>query len=66
MQTKMLLLIISRPTRKASSSCTLIDNFFLNNLNNFKSGIFTIDITDHFPIFKNYDKDFSTDKLPPK
>ena len=37
-----------------------------NNLNNFKSGFFTIDITDHFPIFIKYDNYFETDKKPPK
>ena len=66
MQTKMLLPTISRPTRIASSSSTLIDNIFANNLNNFKSGIFTIDISDHLPIFIKYDNYFDTDKIPPK
>ena len=32
----------------------------------FKSGIFTFDITNHFPIFLTYDNYFNTDKLPPK
>ena len=65
-QTKMLLPIISRQTRIASSSCTLIDNNFVNKLINFKSRNFTVDITVHFPIFQKYDKYFSTDKLPQK
>ena len=62
MQTKTLLLTISRPTRIASSSCTLIDNIFVNNLNIFKSGTCTIDKTDLFPFFKKYDNYFETDK----
>ena len=66
MQTKMLLPTISRPTRITSSSSTLIDNIFVNKLNNFKSGIFTIDISDHLPIFIKYDNYFDTDKIPPK
>ena len=52
MQTKMVLPTISRQTRIASSSCTLIDKMFVNNLNNLKSGIPIIDTKDHFPIFK--------------
>ena len=66
MQTKMLLPAILRPTRIASSPCTLIDNIFVNILIKFKSGIFTIDITDHFPIFLKYNNFFVTDKTPPK
>ena len=66
MQTKMLLPSRSRPTRIASSSNTLIDKIFANNLNNFKSGIFTIEISDHLPIFIRYDNYFDTDKLHPK
>ena len=66
MQTKMLLPTISRPTRTASSSCTLIDNIFVNDLNNFKSGLFAIDITNNLLIFIKYDNYFETDKIPQK
>ena len=46
--------IISKPTRIAGNSCTLIDNIFVSNLSNFNSGILTLDISDHLPIFINY------------
>ena len=52
-----LLPTISKPTRLTATSCTLIDNIFVSNLNNFNSGILTVDVTDHMPIFivyKNY------------
>ena len=65
-QTKMLLPNILRPNRIASSSCNLSDNMFVNNLNNFKTGFFTIDIASHFPIFIKYDNYFETEKIPPK
>ena len=65
MQSKMLLSTISRPSRIASSSCTHIDNIFVNNLNHFKSGVFTIDTSDHCPVFITYDKYFATEKLLP-
>ena len=48
---------ISKPTRITDTSCTLIDNIFTTNLSNFISGIFTIEIADHLPIFiiaRNY------------
>ena len=50
---KKLLPTISRMTCIASSSCTPNDNMLLKKLNSFNSGIFTIDITDHFPFLKN-------------
>ena len=46
-----LLPIISKPTRITDNSATLIDNFFINELCNFESGILISDISDHFPIF---------------
>ena len=49
-----LLPIISKPTRITDSSFSLIDNFLVSNLNNFTSGMFTVDITDHYPIFLVY------------
>ena len=61
-----LLPVISRPTRISGTSCTLIDNIFVSNLNNFKSGILTIDITDHFPIFLVYKSYLLNHTLQPK
>ena len=43
--------LISKPTRIADESATLLDNIFIRNPSNYKSGIFNIDISDHFPIF---------------
>ena len=43
--------LISLPTRLGSSSETLIDNIWTNNDLCVRSGVFTVDITDHFPIF---------------
>ena len=43
--------IISKPTRIADNSATLIDNFFINEPCTFESGILISDISDHFPIF---------------
>ena len=46
--------LITRPTRVTSSSATLIDNIFINNIALKMScvdGIVINDITDHFPIF---------------
>ena len=65
LKSKVLLSTISRPTRRASSSCTLIENFFGKNLNIFKSGVFTIDKTDIFPIFMKCDNYFAAGKLSP-
>ena len=65
MQTKMLLPTISRSTRIALSSSTLIDNTFVNNFDNIISGIFTIDITDQIPIFLKHFNYFSTESIHP-
>ena len=54
MQTLALLPVISKPTRISPSSCSLIDNIFVNNLVNFRSGFFTIDISDHMLTFIIY------------
>ncbi len=44
--------LITRPTRITSHTATLIDNIFLNHLENFSfSGLLFTDITDHLPIF---------------
>ena len=66
MQTLALLPVISKPTRISKSSSSLIDNIFVNNLVNFRSGIFTIDISDHMPIFIIYKQYFDSEKNPPK
>ena len=65
MQSKILLSTILRPTCIAFSSGTLKDNVFVNNLINFKSRFFTIDITDHFLGFIKYENDVTTDKILP-
>ena len=44
---------ITRPTRIARTSSTLLDNFLVTNLRNFKNGLLSIDITDDLPIFSN-------------
>ena len=45
--------LINKPTRITSTSATLIDNIFCNNIHNnsFVNGIFYTDISDHLPIF---------------
>ena len=45
--------LISRPTRITSTSATLIDNIFINSLeDNFTCGLILTDISDHLPIFQ--------------
>lgn len=45
--------LISRPTRIAKHSATLLDHIFTNVLeNNIESGIFLSDISDHFGVFQ--------------
>ena len=46
--------IISRPSRVTDTSFSLIDNFFVSNLNSFTSGMFSTHISDHYPIFLVY------------
>ena len=49
--------LITRPTRVASNSATLIDNIYTNNLRGIEStmsGLLTTDISDHYPIFHIY------------
>ena len=43
--------IITKPTRLTDNTATLIDHIHTNCLQNFTSGILTVDITDHLPIF---------------
>ena len=57
---------ITRPTRIAYTSSTLLDNFLVTNLRNIRSGILRIDITDHLPIVMIYELYFDTVKLAPK
>ena len=45
---------ILKPTRETNNSCTVIDNALVSNLQNFHSGIFKIDLSDHYPIFIIY------------
>ena len=49
-----LLPTICKPTRLTDTSGTLIDNIFASNLRDLVSGIFTIYISDHLPIFIIY------------
>ena len=45
--------LISKPTRITSSTATLIDNIFTNNLElNMNRGIFYTDLSDHLPVFQ--------------
>ena len=45
--------LISKPTRITSSTATLIDNIFTNNLElNMNSGILYTDLSDHPPVFQ--------------
>ena len=46
--------VINRPTRVTNETATLIDNIFISDCcinNDYLHGIFTTDISDHFPIF---------------
>ena len=44
---------VTRPTRVTHSSATLIDNLYVrsNQIDHITSGIITLDLSDHFPIF---------------
>ena len=45
--------LLSRPTRITSRSATLIENIFVNSLeDNFSSGLLFTDLSDHLPIFQ--------------
>ena len=45
--------LISRPTRITNSTATVIDNIFVNNLeDSYKCGILFSDLSDHLPIFQ--------------
>ena len=42
---------IDKPTRITEYSASLIDNIFISNSLLYNSGIFAVDLTDHFPVF---------------
>ena len=49
--------VIAKPTRVTDHSATLIDNIFVDTALEYRAGIFSSDISDHFPIFiikRNY------------
>ena len=46
-----LLPVITKPTRITSHTATLIDHIYTNTVNSLVSGILTIDISDHLPVF---------------
>ena len=57
--------LINRPTRVTDSSATIIDNILTNNLktnNKVKSGIFPLDISDHFFIWHIHQLDVCIEK----
>ena len=43
--------LITLPSRITDHSSTLLDNIWTNMIVEFESGLFTLDITDHFPTF---------------
>ena len=46
-----LLPVITKPTRITSHTATLIDHIYTNTVSRLTSGIVTVDISDHFPVF---------------
>ena len=54
---------ITRPTRIVRTSCTPVDNFLVRKFINLKTGILSIDITDHLHIFLIYKTHFDNIKL---
>merc|ERR1712074_403375 len=57
--------LISKPTRVANNSATLIDNIFCNTLPVPDSSIILSDISDHFPIMTHFDLKQSINKPYP-
>ena len=57
---------ITRPTRIAGTSWSLLDKFLVTNLRNFKTVLRSINVTDHLPIFLIYESYFDSIKLLPK
>ena len=62
-QTLTVLPVNSKLTRISAASCSLIDSIFVNNSVNFRSGIITVDILDHMPIFIFYKQCFDSEKI---
>ena len=46
-----LLPLITKPTRITNRTATPIDHIYTNNVNRLTSGIVTLDISDHLPVF---------------
>ena len=46
-----LLPVITKPTRITNHTATLIDHIYPNDVNRLTSGIVTVDISDHLPVF---------------
>ena len=59
MATSALLPMITKPNRISEDSFTLIDNIFVSNPIQTMSGIIPSDLSDHYPIFTNFDDYFS-------
>ena len=53
MYTSFLFPLITKPTRVTSTTATIIDNIFTNNIqeSHYYNGIFPVDISDHYPVF---------------
>ena len=49
---------ITGPTRITENTATLIDNIFVSKPFNYSSGIITLDLSDHYPIFLVYHEYF--------
>lgn len=54
--------LISKPTRVTENTATLIDNIIVNNPIHITSGIITVDISDHMPVFIIRKEFFSSSK----
>ena len=46
--------LITKATRITDNSQSLIDHIWCNHISTFHSGIFEVDITDHYPVFVCY------------
>ena len=51
MMSKIFLAIINRPTRVTPHSCTLIDNFFCNRVDEVESSEVITNIYDHYSVY---------------
>ena len=50
-----LLPVITKATRITNHTATLIDHIYTNNISRLTSGIVTVDISDHLPVFRMVD-----------